>query len=79
MDEEIKKVRMEYIVDMDSEFIIRYLIGFSMSGDCPEGVELMMQQAAGRIYYQRKNLRFLIAGLIVTNGLWAAYHYGILG
>jgi hypothetical protein len=38
-----------------------------------------VQLAAGRIYFQKLVISFLVAGLLVTNGLWAAYHYGILG
>jgi hypothetical protein len=54
-------------------------MGFSVSGECVDAAIPLVQLAAGRIYFQKLVISILVAGLLVTNGLWAAYHYGILG
>ncbi len=66
-------------MNVPSKLLVGSLIGFSVSGDCAADAVTLVQVAAGRIHIQKLMISFLVAGLLVTNGLWAAYHYGILG
>lgn len=79
MEEDSERIRIPHLPQVESAFIVECLIGFSQSDDCCEEALPLIYQAAGRIHVQKTIINFLGAGLIVTNGLWAAYHYGILG
>ena len=79
MDEENERVRIPHLPQLSSEFVVDCLVDFVMSGDCCADAIPLVYQAAGRIHVQKTLINFLSAGLLVTNGLWVAYHYGILG
>lgn len=74
-----KVIHIPHILTVSSKILSISLIGFSMSGECVEEAIPLVQIAAGRIHAQKLAISFLVAGLLVTNGLWTAYHYGILG
>jgi hypothetical protein len=74
-----KVLHIPHALNISSKLISVNLIGFSVSGECVDDAILLVQLAAGRIYFQKWVISFLVAVLLVTNGLWAAYHYGILG
>ncbi len=74
-----KILHVPHILNISSKLISVSLMGFSVSGECAEDAIPLVQIAAGRIHVQKRAISFLVAGLLVTNGLWAAYHYGILG
>ena len=38
--------------------------------------ELLVEWSAGRLLTQRRVIRFLGSGLIVTNALWTAHYFG---
>jgi hypothetical protein len=74
-----KTIHVPHMLNISSKLISVSLIGFSVSGECVDDAIPLVQLAAGRIYFQKLVISILVAGLLVTNGLWAAYHYGILG
>lgn len=79
MEEENERLYIPHLPQVRSEFVVECLIGFVRSGECHDNAIPLVYQAAGRIHVQKTIINFLSAGLLVTNGLWAAYHYGILG
>jgi hypothetical protein len=74
-----KTIHVPHILNIPNKLISVSLMGFSVSGECVDAAIPLVQLAAGRIYFQKLVISILVAGLLVTNGLWAAYHYGILG
>jgi hypothetical protein len=74
-----KILHVPHILNISSKLIAVSLMGFTASGECAEDAIPLVQIAAGRIHVQKLVISFLFTGLLVTNGLWAAYHYGILG
>ena len=78
MDNE-KIIHVPHTFGVSSKLLSVGLMGFSVSGECADIAVTLVQVAAGRIHAQKQAISFLVAGLLVTNGLWAAYHYGILG
>lgn len=74
-----KTIHVPHALNVSSKLLSAGLIGFSVSGECVDAAIPLVQLAAGRIYFQKLVISYLVAGLLVTNGLWAAYHYGILG
>jgi hypothetical protein len=74
-----KVIHIPHILNISSRLIAVSLMGFTASGECAEEAIPLVQIAAGRIHVQKLVISFLVTGLLVTNGLWAAYHYGILG
>jgi hypothetical protein len=74
-----KVLHIPHALNVSSKLLSVGLIGFSVSGECVDDAIPLVQLAAGRIYFQKLVISLLVAGLLVTNGLWAAYHYGILG
>ena len=74
-----KVISIPHVLTVSSKLLSMSLMGFSMSGECADDAVPLVQVAAGRIHVQKLTISFLVTGLLVTNGLWAAYHYGILG
>jgi hypothetical protein len=73
-----KTIHVPHRLNISNELILVSLMGFSVSGKCAEDAIPLVQLAAGRIHFQKLVIFHLVAGLLVTNSLWAAYHYGIL-
>ena len=79
MKEENEKLLIPHLPQVRSEIVVECLLGYVWSGEYHDDAIPLIYQAAGRIHVQKTIINFLFAGLLVTNSLWAAYHYGILG
>lgn len=78
--EEIKYLKLPYDTSISTRELIHYVLGFRESDDCTAGAaKALMAQVVGELTILGKAwglIKFLIAGLIVTNGMWLAHYLG---
>ena len=80
--EEIKYVKIPYDSSVSTRELIHCVLGFRESDDCTaDAAKALMAQVVGELTILGKAwgfIKFLIAGLVVTNGMWLAHYLGWL-
>ena len=52
------------------------LLGFSLHKDCVKEAQELIHYSAARLIGQRKAIRFLTTGIVVTNAAWVMHFLG---
>ena len=61
---------------ISTELLASSLIGFSLHKDCVEEAQYLVHSSAARLIGQRKAIRSLVTGIVVTNAAWVMHFLG---
>ena len=73
----MRVIRVKDNIAISTYLLATSLLGFAESDDCiGEPAQELSRCSAGRLLSLSSALRFLFAGLVVTNALWVAHFMG---